>query len=337
VATQAAILESAWGWDPADTILNVLPLHHVHGVINVVTTALWSGATCVMHPGFDARATWEALAGGEVTVFMAVPTIYVKLIAAWDEAANDDGRRWATGAKRLRLIVSGSAALPAGVLARWEAITGHRLLERYGMTELGMAISNPLIGARVAGHVGWPLPGVEVRLVDEALRDVDRGSPGEILVRGPGVFLEYWRDPEATSAAFVDGWFRTGDVALIDDDGYRILGRNSMDIIRTGGFKVSALEIEEALDGHPAVLECAVIGVPDEAWGQRVGAAVVVRPGSSMEIGEIRAWLGERLAPYKLPSRLIELVELPRNAMGKVRKGDLEPLFARADEPLDPT
>jgi malonyl-CoA/methylmalonyl-CoA synthetase len=287
-----------------------------------------------MHPAFDAGATWEALAGGAVTVFMAVPTIYVKLIAAWDDASPEDQRRWAAGARELRLMVSGSAALPVGVLARWESITGHRLLERYGMTELGMALSNLLDGHRVAGHVGWPLPSVEVRLVDDDLRDVEHGSPGEILVRGPGVFLEYWRDPEATDAAFIDGWFRTGDVALIDVDGYRILGRNSMDIIKTGGFKVSALEIEDALAAHPAILECAVIGIPDEAWGQRVAVVIVARPGSALEIAGLRTWLGDLLAPYKVPTRMVKLPELPRNAMGKVRKGDLESLFDRADEAL---
>jgi malonyl-CoA/methylmalonyl-CoA synthetase len=327
VATQAAMLEEAWGWTSSDTILSVLPLHHVHGVINVVTTALWSGAACEVHPGFEPVATWEALAGGDVTVFMAVPTIYVKLIAAWDEATDDVQREWSRGSSWLRLMVSGSAALPLSVLARWEAVTGHRLLERYGMTELGMAISNPLTGDRVAGHVGLPLPTVEVRLVDEDVHDVAPGAPGEIVVRGPGVFLEYWRDPEATRAAFVDGWFRTGDVAVVDEGGYRILGRNSTDIIKTGGFKVSALEIEDAVLAHPAIEECAVVGVADEAWGQRVGAAVVLHSPRSLDLPELRAWLGEQLAPYKIPSLMIELAELPRNAMGKVRKAELEPMF----------
>src|SRR5262249_50734603 len=154
---------------------------------------------------------------------------------------------------RMRVMVSGSAALPVPVLEKWQAISGHILLERYGMTEIGMGISNPLHGTRVPGHVGTPLPGVEVRLVDEKGRPVEPGAPGEIEVRGPGVFTEYWRRPESTQQAFRDGWFRTGDVAAVEDGSYRILGRSSVDIIKTGGYKVSALEIEEVLLSHPQI------------------------------------------------------------------------------------
>lgn len=223
--------------------------------------------------------------------------------------------------------MSGSAALPVRTLERWRELTGHTLLERYGMTEIGMGLSNPLHGERRPGSVGLPLPGVEVRLVDEAGAPLLPGVAGEIQVRGPGVFLEYWGQPEATSAAFQEGWFRTGDTAVLEDGSYRILGRTSLDILKSGGYKISALEVEEALREHPAVAECAVVGIEDPEWGQRVAAAVVPREGRSLELAELRAWARERLAAYKLPSRLLLLPELPRNAMGKVNKPALAALF----------
>ena len=170
-------------------------------------------------------------------------------------------------------MVSGSAALPVSTLERWKEISGHTLLERYGMTEIGMALSNPLRGERVPGSVGRPLPSVEVQLVGENGQPVAPGTPGEIEVRGPSVFAEYWGKPEATRDAFRDGWFRTGDTAVVENGVYRILGRTNIDILKTGGHKVSALEIEEALREHPAVAECAVVGVPDSEWGERVAAS----------------------------------------------------------------
>ena len=202
------------------------------------------------------------------------------------------------------------------------------LLERYGMTEIGMALSNPLRGRRRPGFVGVPLPGVAVRLVDEQGREVPPGTPGEIEVEGPSVFREYWRRPEATQAAFRDGWFRTGDIAVVEEGYYRILGRSSVDILKTGGYKVSALEIEEAVREHPAVREVAVVGLPDPEWGERIGAALVLAPGEGLTLEELRRWAGDRLAPYKLPTRLLALKELPRNAMGKVTKPDLVRLFS---------
>ena len=180
-------------------------------------------------------------------------------------------------------MMSGSAALPVQTLERWREITGHTLLERYGMTEIGMALSNPLDGERRPGFVGTPLPGVDVRLVDESGRVVPDGTPGELEVRGPTVFREYWQRPDETRAAFRDGWFRTGDMAVLEDGSYRLLGRTSVDIIKTGGFKVSALEIEEMLRTHPAIAECAVVGIADEEWGERVSAAVELAPGESLD------------------------------------------------------
>jgi malonyl-CoA/methylmalonyl-CoA synthetase len=227
------------------------------------------------------------------------------------------------------LMVSGSAALPVSVFERWREITGHALLERYGMTEIGMALSNPLHGERRPGTVGRPLPGVEVQLRDESGRELtDPAVPGEIHVRGPGVFLEYWNRPEATRMAFRGDWFCTGDVAVVEDGYYRILGRSSVDIIKTGGYKVSALEIEEALRGHPSVKDCAVVGVEDPEWGERVCTAVVPASTSSSDSAEsLKEWLAERIAPYKLPRRWLFVAELPRNAMGKVTKPAVKELF----------
>ncbi|MBM3459520.1 MAG: AMP-binding protein, partial [Armatimonadetes bacterium] len=221
-----------------------------------------------------------------------------------------------------RLMVSGSAALPISTLEQWERITGHRLLERYGMTEIGMALSNPLRGARRPGWVGTPLPGYEVRLREEGAEPAP-GLPGEIQVRGRGVFSEYWNRAEATREAFQDGWFRTGDVAVREGDWFRILGRSSVDIIKTGGYKVSALEVEEVLREHPAISECAVVGVPDAEWGERVAAVVVLAAGQRLELSELRDWARQRLAIYRVPSLLHCVPKLPKNAMGKVTKPDL--------------
>ena len=309
VTAQMASLIEAWEWTPDDIALLVLPLHHVHGIVNVLGCALAAGASCEILPQFDAERAWDRLASGEITVFSAVPTIYHRLIASYDAATPAVQRARRDGSRRVRLMMSGSAALPGRTLERWREITGHTLLERYGMTELGMVLSNPLRGERRPGSVGTPLPGVEVRLVD-----------GELEVRGPGVFLEYWRRPQETRDAFHDGWFRTGDVAVVEDGSYRLLGRSNVDIIKTGGFKVSALEVEEAIREHPAVADCAVTAAADEEWGERVAASVELRPGATLTLDELQAFTRPRLAPYKIPRELRCVEALPRNAMGKVVK-----------------
>jgi len=285
-----------------------------------------------MLPGFDADDVWGRIEGSDLTLFMAVPTIYAKLVAAWEKMSPDRQRSVSQACGILRLMVSGSAALPVPMFERWQEITGHTLLERYGMTEIGMALSNPLHGRRLPGHVGLPLPGVEVRRVDEAGEAVAADDAAEIEIRGPGVFLEYWRQPAATRAAFRDDWFRTGDIAVVEEGSYRILGRRSVDIIKTGGFKVSALEIEAVLREHPAIRDCAVVGLADPEWGQRVGAAVILRAGALLPLEELRTWAKERLAAYKVPSRLLVLEALPQNAMGKVTKPALAEIFATANK-----
>src|ERR1022692_4022149 len=338
IAAQITSLIEAWEWSADDRILLFLPLHHTHGIVNVVSCALWSGATCEVLPRFDANAVWECIAGSSLTLFMAVPTIYVKLIAAWDAAPPERRTVLSQACAKLRLMVSGSAALPVSTLERWKEISGHTLLERYGMTEIGMALSNPLRGERVPGRVGTPLPAVEVQLVGENGQPIAPGTPGEIEVRGPSVFAEYWAKPEATRDAFRDGWFRTGDTAVVENGVYRILGRTNIDILKTGGHKVSALEIEESLRQHPAIAECAVVGVPDAEWGERVAAAIVLKEvlndvlndGDALDLVSLRAWAKELLAAHKLPSRLLVLDALPRNAMGKVMKPAVVALFQTA-------
>ncbi len=332
---QIESLVSAWEWVAQDSILLVLPLHHVHGIVNVLLCALWSGATCRMMRGFDASGVWRSFGAsqgsrGALSLFMAVPTIYRKLIDAWEAAPEEEREEWSRGAGGLRLMVSGSAALPVTVLERWEEIAGQRLLERYGMSETGMILSNPLHGERRPGFVGVELPGIEVRLRDGAAAPEESDEEvleGELEVRGPGVFREYFGKEEATLAAFgPDGWFRTGDRVRLERGSYRILGRTSVDIVKTGGYKVSALEIEEVLREHPAILECAVVGLPDDTWGERIAVAAVCEgPGPTLE--GLRAWAKERLAPYKVPTLLKVVDELPRNVLGKVVKPQVKLLF----------
>lgn len=334
LSAQISSLVDAWEWRPEDHILHVLPLHHTHGIVNALCCALWSGARCEMMPRFDPKRVWDRFAQGGVSLFMAVPTMYVRLLAAWEQALPERRKILSRAAARLRLMVSGSAALPVNLFEKWREISGQALLERYGMTEIGMVLSNPLRGERRPGCVGTPLPGVEVRLTDEDGRPVTReGRPGEIEVRGPTVFLEYWRRPEATRAAFREGWFRTGDIAVLDRGSYRILGRSSVDILKTGGYKVSALEIEAVLSSHPAIQECAVVGVQDAEWGERVAAAVVLNPGFSLTLQELRSWAKERLAPYKVPTLLRCCEALPRNALGKVLKPEIKKTLGDEERP----
>jgi malonyl-CoA/methylmalonyl-CoA synthetase len=330
ITAQITSLVKAWEWSANDRILLCLPLHHVHGIINVVSCALWAGATCQMLPRFDTNVVWDCIATGNLTLFMAVPTIYTKLITTWDAASTERRKVLSRACNGMRLMVSGSAALPVSTLLRWKEISGHTLLERYGMTEIGMALSNPLCGDRVPGSVGRPLPDVEVQLVGEDGTPVAPGTAGEIEVCGPNVFKEYWGKPEATRSAFRDAWFRTGDTAIVENGVYRILGRTSSDILKTGGHKVSALEIEEVLRQHPAVAECAVVGVPDAEWGERVAAAIVLHEGRMVDLSSLRAWALKLMAVHKVPSRLLVLDALPRNAMGKVVKPSVVELFKNA-------
>jgi malonyl-CoA/methylmalonyl-CoA synthetase len=330
LAAQIASVVAAWEWTPTDRLLHVLPLHHLHGILNLLCCPLWSGATCEIQPGFDAEVVWDRIIRGDgLTLFMAVPTIYARLLAAWQAASAERRGAIRAGCARLRLMVSGSAALSPTLFEAWRALSGHTLLERYGMTEIGMGLGNPLHGPRLPGTVGVPFPGVSVRLVDDSGRAAAEGTAGEIQISGASLFKEYWRRPDETRRAFTeDGWFRTGDVATCADGVYRILGRASVDIIKSGGYKISALEIEEVLGTHPAIADCAVVGVEDAEWGQRVAAAVILRSGSDLDLESLRAWGKQHLAPYKVPTLLRVVDDLPRNPMGKVVKPQVAALFA---------
>jgi malonyl-CoA/methylmalonyl-CoA synthetase len=328
LAAQVRSLHEAWRWRASDHVLLVLPLHHVHGIVNVLLCALGAGARCTIHHKFDARTTWKSFHKDRLTLFMAVPTIYTKLLAELEAVDERTRFSWQAGAVELRLFVSGSAALPVSVMEDWERLTGHRLLERYGMTEIGMALSNPLAGDRVPGHVGRPLPGVEVRVTDDAGAPLPAGTPGELQVRGPTLFREYWKRPEETAASFTDdGWFKTGDETVETPSGFRILGRRSVDILKSGGEKLSALEIEEMFRTHPDVADIAVVGVPDEKWGERVCAAILARPDTAPDPAALRKWASERLAPWKVPREVRVVDELPRNALGKVVKPEVRRIF----------
>jgi malonyl-CoA/methylmalonyl-CoA synthetase len=327
IQAQIESLIQAWEWSSEDRIPMFLPLHHIHGIINIIGCALWSGATVEPFTRFEMNAILKRVRVDAYTLFMAVPTIYVKLIQMLEEADDQDRFDIVAGFKKMRLMVSGSAALPASVHERWAQLTGQKLLERYGMTEIGMAISNLYRGERRPGSVGAPLPGVELRLkMENGPVITDENEPGEIQVRGPMVFQAYWNRPEATAETFEDGWFRTGDMAVLEAGYYRIMGRLSVDIIKSGGYKLSALEIEAALLEHPCIAECAVVGMPDDTWGEAVSAAVVLQKGP-LDLMALREWCKERLSVYKIPQRLKVVSELPRNAMGKVTKPAVRLLF----------
>ncbi|OJD17435.1 hypothetical protein AJ78_02460 [Emergomyces pasteurianus Ep9510] len=333
ITFQSECLVKAWKYTPADHLIHVLPLHHVHGIINGLTATLLSGATVEMHAKFDPAVVWKRWCDkGSSTMFFAVPTVYSRLVDYFDThirstELEQDARQ---GANTLRLVVSGSAALPTPIKTKFADITGQVLLERYGMTEIGMGISCGLdIETRIDGSVGWPLPGVQVRLIEkETGKLVPSGDDeaGMIEVKGDNVFLEYWRRPETTAKEFTtDGWFKTGDVAKRDSNGaYYIQGRASVDLIKSGGYKISALEVERKMLALEEIQEVVVVGLADEEWGQRVAAVVMQRPGTpTLELSPLRTRLKEEMAPYKIPTVLKLVDTIERNAMGKVNKKDI--------------
>ena len=324
---QVRSIGEAWNIGPEDTVLNALPLNHVHGIINALLCPLWRGARVEILPRFDAEEVWSRFETLSVNVFMGVPTMYVRLIEAWRKASPERQETLCKRAEFARLMISGSAPLPEDVFWSWKDITDHSILERYGLTETGMVLSNRLLGPRSAGRVGRPLPWVAVRLVGDDGTAAEPGEQGVIEVRGRGVFREYWRRPEETAAAFRDGWFHTGDRAVEDEAGYRILGREGIDIIKTGGEKVSAFEVEQALVNHPQVTECAVVGLPNEVWGEQVAAAIVYDSDGPEDPARLRHWTKKHIAGYKAPTHFLLLPSLPRNSMGKVLKTRVRELF----------
>jgi malonyl-CoA/methylmalonyl-CoA synthetase len=328
------ILGEAWGLGPADRLLHALPLHHVHGICVGLLSTLLAGGCVRMLPRYDASRVLAAL--GEVSVLMGVPTQHKLLVEQVERLPAVEGARARRELAALRLITSGSAKLPESLGQRLEQLSGRYPLERYGMTEVGIVLSNPLQGVRQAGSCGRPLPRCEVRVVDEHGAELAPGSPGELWIRGPTVFAGYDADARATTEAFTNGFFKSGDTAVQAEDGFvRLLGRTSVDIIKSGGYKLSALEIEEHLLQHPEVREAAVVGIGDETWGERVVAAIVPSSGvATAALGEaVRLWLRERIAGYKVPKLIVPMAELPRNAMGKVLKPELARTLSSASPP----
>jgi len=315
LASNARALCELWRFMANDVLLHVLPIHHTHGLFTATNTILMAGASMILLPKFDAEQIFAELP--RATAFMGVPTFYTRLLG--------DRRLDRNAVAHMRLFVSGSAPLLADTHRAWQARTGHAILERYGMTETNMIASNPYGGERIAGTVGFPLPGVDVRIADaEGGASLPAGETGMIEVRGPNVFKGYWRRPEQTAAAFRDdGFFITGDLGKIDANGYlHIVGR-AKDLVISGGFNVYPREIEMEIDALPGVVESAVIGIPHPDFGEGVTAVVVCETGAATGEADLLAALRTRLASFKLPKRVLFVDDLPRNAMGKVQKNVL--------------
>jgi malonyl-CoA/methylmalonyl-CoA synthetase len=321
LASNAAVLVEAWHFTNRDILLHALPLFHIHGLFAAINTVLASGSSLLLLPRFDADTVLSHLS--RVTVFMGVPTHYTRML--------QQPRLDRDATARVRLFVSGSAPLLPETHREFLQRTGHTILERYGMTETLMNTSNPYTGVRKPGSVGPPLPGIEIRTVDAASGNVARGADvtGALEIRGPNVFCGYWRDPEKTRSEFTaDGWFRTGDLGRIDQDGYvHIVGR-AKDLVISGGYNVYPKEVESELDALPGIVESAVFGVPHPDFGEGVTAVAVLQSGAVISEAEIIDALHRRLARYKVPKRILFVDELPRNTMGKVQKNLLRTAYA---------
>jgi len=324
IEAQITALTEAWHWNKEDHIPLFLPLHHIHGIINSLCCPLFVGAKTTMLESFNVDHICKEVSSKDFTVFTAVPTIYFSLI---DKLETSNDKNIINGFRKMRLMMSGSAALAPEIHKKWKKLTGQELLERYGMTEVGMALSNKIDGERRPGSVGIPLPGVEIKLEDdEGKIIINEGEAGQVMIRGPQVFLEYINLSEKTKDSFKEGWFLTGDVALLEKGYFRLLGRDSIDVIKSGGYKIAALEIEDTLLRHPNIKECAVIGKKDDKWGEIVVSAIVIRE-KELSIEEVQKWCSKRLSGYKIP-RIIKIIkELPKNSMGKITKIKLKKLF----------
>jgi malonyl-CoA/methylmalonyl-CoA synthetase len=322
LASNAAVLAGLWLFGPGDVLIHVLPIFHTHGLFVATHVTLVSGGQVIWMPRFDPGAVLAAF--GRASALMGVPTVYARLL--------EQPGLTRDAVAGMRLFVSGSAPLAAETHRRWQARTGTAILERYGMTETSMITSNPYDGARLAGTVGFALPGVELRVADPATgATLPAGAVGSVELRGPNVFKGYWRMPEKTAAEFrTDGFFVTGDLGVLDGEGRLTLVGRAKDLVITGGFNVYPAEVEAAIDVLPGVRESAVIGLPHPDLGEAVAAVVVPEPGAAVDAGAILAALAGRLARFKLPRRVFLADALPRNAMGKVQKAELRARHADA-------
>ncbi|XP_063369444.1 malonate--CoA ligase ACSF3, mitochondrial [Cydia amplana] len=376
LSAQIASLHLAWRYSRQDVVLHALPLHHIHGQLNSMLSTLAVGGRLRMLPSFVSHTVWARLLGmGEreetkVTVFHGVPAMYARLAADHEKMFQTPktAEYVKTTLQRMRLMCAGSAPLPESLFHKWEQISGQRLLERYGMSEVGMALSNAYrpISARAVGCVGMPLPGVSARIatnvngelkpvvtvtappvdttiyVEESAQDskdtddswttaevtkhMDTDCQGELLLKGPGVFSRYYNRNRKSDDFTPDGWFLTGDTAAFTDN-FKILGRTSVDIIKTGGYKVSALQVESAILEHPSIADAAVLGTEDPSYGELVSAVVVLKDQATMTLQELKEDASKRLAPYQVPRKLLVVKEMPRNVMGKLDKKKIRELY----------
>ncbi len=317
LASNSLMLRDYWQFTDQDVLIHALPIFHTHGLFVATNVALLAGARVVFLKGFNADEILDAMPSS--TALMGVPTFYTRLLA--------DDRLTRERAETMRLFISGSAPLLVDTHEAWEARTGHRILERYGMTETNMSTSNPYEGERRAGTVGFPLPGVEARIMADG-KEVPQGEIGVLHVRGANVFQGYWQMPEKTAEELLpDGWFITGDMARMDQDGYITIVGRAKDLVITGGFNVYPKEVESLIDDLPGVLESAVIGVPHPDFGEAV-VAVVVPTGDGTSAEAVKAALSGQLAKFKQPKEVILTGALPRNTMGKVQKKALREAHA---------
>ena len=317
--TNADALINLWRFSDADMLIHALPIFHVHGLFVANHCALTSGATIIWHERFDLDRIMNALP--TATVLMGVPTFYTRMLG--------DQRLTPELVTKMRLFISGSAPLLEETHTLFEVKTGHRILERYGMSEAGMITSNPYKGERKPGTVGCPLPGVKVRITDDDGNLTQDGAKGHVQITGPNIFSGYWNNLEKTKEEFTaDGWFKTGDIGEWDSDGYLSIVGRSKDLIISGGFNVYPKEIELVIDAIDGIKESAVIGVPHPDFGEAVTAAVILEPGSDLGVTQIMAETQSQLAPYKVPKTIHFLDDLPRNAMGKVQKAELRKMFS---------
>ncbi|MBS7669723.1 AMP-binding protein [Croceicoccus gelatinilyticus] len=317
LVSNGEMLVDFWQFTERDRLIHALPIFHVHGLFVALHCALFSGATVIFQTKFDAKAALAAMP--DATVMMGVPTFYIRLLA-------EDGFN-ADAARNMRLFISGSAPLSADIHRAFEARSGHRVLERYGMTETGMLCSNPYEGERKAGFVGPPLPGVDLRIADGEGQALPQGEVGIVEVKGPNVFAGYWQMPEKTESEFrADGFFITGDMGLIDADGYVQLVGREKDLIITGGLNVYPAEVEALLDDREDVAEAAVIGVPHPDFGEAVVA--VLRAYGEIDADAVREEMKRDLAGFKVPKAVIVIDEMPRNTMGKIQKKALRERYA---------
>jgi malonyl-CoA/methylmalonyl-CoA synthetase len=321
--TNALALQKVWKWTENDILLNVLPMFHIHGLCVALHGALNACSKVIIHEKFDPRNSLETIEKERCTMFMAVPTIYYRLLNVWPELKTD--------LSSMRLFISGSAPLSEELFERFYSATGFPILERYGMTETQIIASNPYEPEkRIPKSVGYPLPGIQIRLISESGVDVKPGEIGELLVKGENVFKGYWQMPEKTKDSFLGDWFRTGDLGYQDEkDGMRLylVGR-SKELIISGGYNVYPKEVEDVLNQHDSVQESAVLGISDQEYGEKVVAAVVLKEKQPLISDEILiAFCKEKLASYKCPKKIIFLDELPRNALGKIQKHLIVDLF----------